>query len=267
MKHGPNNKDVVEIEEKGSYFEIDQEGFVVNPTSIDKVQDKWKPAIEDVVSAYKKHYGEYLRSVYVRGSAAKGEAIEGISDLDSFAFVDLDEKDIEKEWFKEAERSLRDKYFFIKGIEFGADPLVIEGNGIILLNQSLLVYGEPVDFPRLKPGPQMAIHAKKFDKRIKWFRDKLEKEKDPEDLAKGCVWVMKLLLRMGFEMTMERSKMYTRDLYRCYETFSEYYPEKEKEMKEVLYLALNPTADKKVVLSIIDNLGVWMSEEKKKYFS
>jgi len=77
---------------------------------------------------------------------------------------------------------------------------------------------------------------------------------------------MKGLLRVGFELTMERSQKYTRDLYRCYETFAEYYPEKEPEMREVLDLALNPTADKEKMKQIMENFGAWLLAEIPKHF-
>jgi uncharacterized protein len=68
-------------------------------------------------------------------------------------------------------------------------------------------------------------------------------------------------LRSGFELTMNRSKRYTRDLYRCYETFAEYYPEKEPEMREVLCLALNPITNKEKLYELMTGLGGWLQEE------
>jgi hypothetical protein len=71
----------IEIQPKGSYFETDEEGFLISPASIEKIQEEWKPVIDDVVKAYQEAYGDKLRAVYVRGSVAKGEAIENVSDL------------------------------------------------------------------------------------------------------------------------------------------------------------------------------------------
>lgn len=73
--------DIINIQPTGSYFEVDRKGYLVNPASKDKLQDEWKPAIDDVVEAYKENFGENLKSVYIRGSVAKGKAIEYVSDI------------------------------------------------------------------------------------------------------------------------------------------------------------------------------------------
>lgn len=80
--------------------------------------------------------------------------------------------------------------------------------------------------PKLKVEKDLAIHSRNFHKRVDRYKERLAKEEVDEETKKSCVWFMKGLLRVGFEITMERSQKYTRDLYRCYETFSEYYPEK-----------------------------------------
>src|SRR5688572_33403162 len=88
-------KNKVQIQPKGSYFQTDENGFLINPASAGKVQEKWKPLINDIAEAYKTKYGEKLKNVYIRGSVAKGEAVEGVSDIDTFAYVDLSEEELE----------------------------------------------------------------------------------------------------------------------------------------------------------------------------
>jgi len=79
----------------GSFLQTDTDGFIVNTTSPEKIQSAWLPAVEMVSDAYRKHFGENLHSVYIRGSVAKGEAIDNISDIDSFAIVTLPYDDID----------------------------------------------------------------------------------------------------------------------------------------------------------------------------
>jgi len=43
----------IEIKPMGSYFEVDEEGYLINPASLNKVQEKWKPVLDDVVEVYK----------------------------------------------------------------------------------------------------------------------------------------------------------------------------------------------------------------------
>lgn len=257
----------IEIQPKGSYFQTDENGFLINPASAEKIQDKWKPIIDDIVEVYKNKYGEKLKNVYIRGSVAKGEAVEGVSDIDTFAYVDLSKEELEENNINRSMRKhIEEKYDFVEEVEMTVLPLSDISDDYIMLNQSLCVYGEPTSIPKLKVGKEMAIHSPTFHNRFKRFENFLEKDESEEEVKKGCVWLMKGLLRVGFELTMERSQKYTRDLYRCYETFSEYYPEKEPEMREVLDLALNPISDKKKIKEIMDNFGVWLLGEIPDHF-
>ncbi|MCC7469616.1 MAG: nucleotidyltransferase domain-containing protein [Bacteroidetes bacterium] len=268
MENLNNKENKIEIKPMGSYFEIDQDGYIKNPTSIEKIQGEWKELVDDIVEIYRKAYGEHLKQVYIRGSVAKGEAVKGVSDIDTFAYVDLPEDYLkEHNTNREMRKEITEKYAFVDDIEMEACPLSEIKDDYILLNQSVCVYGEPLEIPKMKPGKEMAIHSPNFRNRLVWFEKFLAKENEPEEeIKKGCVWLMKGLLRVGFEITMERSGRYTRDLYKCYETFSEYYPEKESEMREVLYYALNPTTDKSKIKSIVDGIGEFLLSEIPKYF-
>lgn len=256
----------IELKRLGSYFEVDEDGFLINPTSFEKIQPDFKPIIDDIVDIYKKLYGVNLKSVYIRGSVAEGQAIKGLSDVDTFAYVDLPKEELDKIDINSASDKIINKYDFIKGLEIEGCPLSDIKDDHILLNQSLCVYGLPVDFPKMKVDKGLARHAPYFKKRIKWFLDFLDNENNPDEILNGCIWFMKLVLRVGFEITIERSKKYTRDLYLCYETFSLYYPEKEKEMREVLDLAINPTKDKEEIKRVVFGIGFWLEKEVDKYF-
>jgi hypothetical protein len=260
-------KHKIEIQPKGSYFQIDENGFLINPASAEKIQEKWKPIIDDIVDVYKNTYGEKLRNVYIRGSVAKGEAIDNVSDIDTFAYVNMSKEELkDNNTNRDMRKHIEEKYDFVNGIEMNATPLSTAQNDYIILNQSVCVYGEPISVPNMKPGKEMASHAPGFHNRLSKFERFFHEESDPEEIQDFCTWAMKGFLRVGFELTMERSQKYTRDLYRCYETFVEYYPEKEPEMRQVLDLALNPTADKNKIKKIMDNLGVWLIAEIPKYF-
>lgn len=252
----------IKIESRGSYFQTDEDGFLVNPASREKIQKKWKPLIRDIVELYQLTYGEKLKNVYVRGSVAKGEAVDGVSDLDTFSYVDMPKDEAKKKSVgRDALRDIEARYPFAEGIEISILPIAEIPDNYVILNQSVCVYGKPVKVPKMKPGKAMAIHAPKFHIRMQWFDEVLERDDSEKERKRRCVWFMKGLLRVGFELTMERSQKYTRDLYRCYETFIEYYPEKEPEMREALELALNPIADRAEMRRVMNDVGTWLLAE------
>lgn len=266
---------VIEIKPIGSYFEIDTDGHIINPASLEKIPEKYKKLLEDTVEIYKKICGNSLVNVYVRGSVAKGQAVDFISDIDTLGFVqkpvsqDMETYKETIKAFNYSARTLKEdlekKFNFVKDIEINIKPLQNYEKNVVILSQALCIYGEPFTLPKLKPGRETMQHTPAFERMLLDLEEFYLRDTTPERNQNECSWVMKRLLRIGFEITMERSKRYTRDLYKCYETFSEYYPEKEPQMKEILFLALNPTSDKNKIKEITDNFGRWLLNESKGY--
>ncbi|MFT5179863.1 MAG: hypothetical protein ACI8V7_000321 [Candidatus Paceibacteria bacterium] len=257
----------MKIKPIGSFLEVDSEGYIINPTSANKLQDNWRPVIDNVIKLYEKNYGNNLSSVYIRGSVAKGTAIEKISDIDTFALIDLPENEVDNKWISSAEKQLKDEFPFITGAELaGISKNSIPKNVLILLNQSLLVHGKSHEFSRMKITDKLAIHAPNIEKRFRSIKKSLSETEDPEEIKDYCAWIMKGYLRIGMEILIEKSGKYSRDLYPCYKLFSQYYPERESDMEEILMLAIKPTADKDTIERIGDDFGNWLLIETKKFF-
>jgi len=79
-----------------------------------------------------------------------------------------------------------------------------------------------------------------------------------------CIWLCKQILRSVSELCFVRLNKYSRDLYRCYEMFSECYPEKSDELQDVLYKSLNPISDKKEIEDLEKSWTRWIVEEKER---
>lgn len=267
FRSAEEKEEKIEIKPIGSFLETDEEGFLINPASIEKVQLEYEPVFDDIINLYKKRFGDALKNVYIRGSVAKGKAIEGVSDIDTFAFVDLPEEEIAK-LEEVSDKELLEKYPFIAKIEMVAESVEkshSHGN-VIVLNQAICVYGDPIEVPKIKPDKHAMMHLHAMQGIVEKTNSFFESERSDERTKSKCGGVMKKLVRSGCELVMERSGKYTRDLYPSYEIFAEYYPEKSAEMLEALELALNPSADKEKIRHVINNLGVWLSEEYRRNY-
>lgn len=69
----------------GAYLVADEDGYLPSPAGT-AIAAPWSAAVESLVAAYLAEWGQDLHSIYVRGSVARGLALVGVSDLDSFAF-------------------------------------------------------------------------------------------------------------------------------------------------------------------------------------
>jgi hypothetical protein len=256
-----------------SYLEIDKDGYIINPTSSKKFQEKWIPVIEEVKEEYLKHFGDNLVSVYIRGSVAKGEAIENISDVDSFALVSLKDENIDIAWAKEFNASVKNRYPYTAGVEIAAIPIDElsdrKADQIMIKTQSVCVYGKDLakEIDPFKPGKDTAQHVRGIEREIDRTKKWLQDNHTNEDIRQRCTWLMKRILRSGFELVMERSQKYTRDLYPSYEEFAKYYPDKKEEMYEVLELAVNPTSNINKINKVLNGVGMWIVKEIKDIFN
>jgi len=72
---------------QGQFFPIDEHGMVGNPTRRELVPSLVSDLIPELVMYYQSLFGESLISVCLRGSAARGQWVAGVSDLDTVAIV------------------------------------------------------------------------------------------------------------------------------------------------------------------------------------
>lgn len=271
----------------GHVLRTDEEGYLVNESGAGRIASPWDRVVEAVRDAYLKNLGERVHSIYIRGSVARGHAIEGISDVDSFAVIRGMHEPPDFSWVPRLNRELKTHSPFCNGVEVVCLPYeeLLDQNEeeltswrMILKTQSVCIYGEDLSdsLPRFKPGPGTFTHAADLRKDIQKFSDGLRAIRiakkfpyggrllkrfgiDPEQLPmSGCQWVMKRIVRTGFEIVMEEERAYTRDLYPCYELFSKHYPAKSEQMRRALELTINPSSDPSEILAFLDDFGAWL---------
>lgn len=117
-----------------------------------------------------------------------------------------------------------------------------------------------------KPGKNLAHYALRLAEWTHYFEEKLAGTDDPEELRNYCLWLMRLLIRAGFELVMERAGCYTHDLYPSYSTFIRYYPQHQKAMRQALEWAINPVEDKTEPLSFSHTFGRWLADEAQQIY-
>ncbi|WP_243854901.1 hypothetical protein [Halalkalibacterium halodurans] len=105
------------------------------------------------------------------------------------------------------------------------------------------------------PLKQQIIRAKE---------DLLDNE-DRADIIDCCIWIMKLIVRAGLALVIEKEHRYTRDLYPAYQIFAKHYHEKGAEMKQALQYAIAPVDNPKEISRFLEHFGSWMIEESEKW--
>lgn len=285
----------------GEMQRTDSDGFIINESSVDKITPPWKEIVEALKDACIQDLGDKVHSLYVRGSVARGCAVEGVSDVDALAVTVGNFKEADHQRVMASRRAIEVAYPFCKGVELRCIshdlvfrptslPVGLETNWkMIIKTQCVCVLGQDLatELPKCRPGTEMVMHA--FDIRndietmsdflrairflyrlplglllLKWLG--VENQRVTAETTRVIRWTMKRILRTGFEVVMEKEQGYTRDLYCCYDSFCKYFPEKEERMRKALELFVNPVPKSAEVLTFLDDFGPWITKRVEQEF-
>jgi predicted nucleotidyltransferase len=141
------------IQPIGNCLSQDENGFIINDLSLDMIDHKWRTVLRIIKNNFVKNLDKNLYSIYVRGSVARGLAIEGISDLDMFSLV---KPSFSKEKFRwqgadfqsDIVKNIKEKYDFVSDVEMifaTYEEYFSDSNLAIIVNtQSVLLFGKSI---------------------------------------------------------------------------------------------------------------------------
>lgn len=258
---------MVEVKPIGTVYQTDSRGNLISQSSRDNIQSELWPVLDRVVEIYQEVLGSKLHSVYVRGTVSRGQAIPGISDIDTFAILkEHTSMDFDTDPWKPFYLELQALAPGFNDIDFEVwswEKLSKPGRRLLLKVQSAWLWGEdltltmsPVSIDReLVSGLSMNI-----DQLISEASERIQISDNPETWIK---WITKAILRTGCVLVMEREQAFTRDLYPCWELFAKYYSDQADQMYQALVWYLNPEiVSKEEMISYLDTFGNWLAEER-----
>ncbi|MCG5239318.1 hypothetical protein [Azospirillum doebereinerae] len=257
-----------DIRPLGRFFDQTSDGRVINPASRDRLVPPWNGVLDELCAVYERELGPRLHSVYLRGSVAFGTAIPGFSDLDSFCLVHPEpgERVVWRAlpWSGD---TVRRRLGFPCEVEFAMVTLhddMARANPVLSMmikTQSLCLRGPDISpaLPDCRPGPGMLMDAELLDRDLAAF---LADVRIGAALPPGRIQsLMKRILRSGFELVMEREGRYTTSLYLQYRCFSQRYPDRDGDMRQVLDGFLNPEAVRPALPALLGDFGLWLRQE------
>jgi uncharacterized protein len=243
---------MIEPRRIGRFLETDSLGYVQADVAIDHIGSVWRPLVEFVAGALMSRHG--VRAVYLRGSIPRGLAIENVSDADFIYFSDTDferEDSVVEETAKANFPIVSElKLFRLSRVTFDTihPPQRRPYFHMLIKTQSLFLAGDEVakHIEAFRIGPEMVSHVfaleNEFAKSQQWLLNlPASIPTEPKKTIERSMhrWISKRIVRSAFEVTMDRTDHFTRDLYLCYEQFSKFYPEHAKQMYLVLVNCLN----------------------------
>ena len=246
-----------DFKEVGYLVKTDDNGKLIIPKK--RIQKDWHTAVYEIMFTIAGSIKD-VHSIYLRGSAAQGCAIDNVSDLD---FIVLVEEPCDTEEVQELVNEIvARKYPFIKYVDINFDLVWGLGwqqlydmkifsyhlFGINLLNKVDDIYLKEVWIKDDYILNAMSVYGR-------------------NETRQGCASVMKLLLRQMFGLVAEQQGVYTKSLYYCFKYLVDARPDVEELAKKIVYLAINPSNDVEEVKSVIRQSTDWYSKIREKELS
>ena len=249
-----------------SFFPIDDCGVIENICSLSKLQPKWVCALDDICGLCTSQYPD-VQGIYIRGSVALGNAIDGTSDIDCIIVFGNREatSDGYREWADTVERHIIDKYPFVAAVElYGlsrSEVLNCPRTVFFLKSQSQCIWGQDLtkDLPAAVLGPSAYVHAPRFVSELEYLSDIFSKEPHGIDLLSLSKKFSKRMLRTGFELVMLDMQVYSRELYLCYKACTSKWPQFDGLWLELLSFSINGAQDFRRYSEILETLGKFIA--------
>ncbi|MFT4928311.1 MAG: hypothetical protein ACI8WB_004430 [Phenylobacterium sp.] len=235
---------MLNIKPIGQYFPLDEKGYIVNMAALDNVPPVYQPPINGIIEllATDNILASSIHSIFLRGSAAFGYAIEPISGIYLIVITNTNETQLSATIIATAQQWLTTHYptFSLDIMVTGYDvtrQITAPRLDIVLKTQACCVFGEDVSeaLENYRPGPEMFLT-------LPWLRMDLialkSVEQSPQNLEPFTDFA-KLLIRVSFELIMAKAGQYSKSLYYCIKSFICYYPDKEAVLKRFLTFYLN----------------------------
>lgn len=149
------------------------------PDEARHIQEPFRPAIADGLGCCVDRFGESLRSFYLAGSIAAGEAWPGASDTDCFLFVEEEPQEESLSWCKARGDALERQYPVVGGYHLSlfsvarlaresAWRFILRYNAIRLHGDDLIAELEDVGVDTARPSRELA------KLRVTWMRSNIE---------------------------------------------------------------------------------------------
>lgn len=198
----------------GVYLQADEHGFLPGPTAGQQIKEPWVGAVEKLTRHYRREWGPDLLSVYVRGSVARGLAIPGVSDIDSFGVLAAEAGGANpqklREWSDAVNAEMRQAFPHVAGVEVDLVPFEVildrqNYYSFVMKTEGVCVHGENL------AGLVQPFRLSEANFQTRFFREHpiVFIEEYPDEFAAErpdfVAWIAKRFLRLGMELVMEKS--------------------------------------------------------------
>lgn len=244
--------------EIGAYYKLSIEGYIINPSDLKKIPSYATETIQNLKHDIIEKFDSLVEGIYLRGSIVQGHHVPNYSDIDTLILVPNHQ--IQKD-LSNYLKSQQKYNVFDFGI-YAKSDLNVKPVRMLFKCQSVCIHGHDIckSLEDFKPGPDMFYDLPYLKSDLVNAVNTL-KNSSEEETKQLCKKITKVIIRVCFELVMQRDQKFTRALAFSIKSFLLYYPEKASEIHYCLRLHLNPISDRGELSEILNELGFWLVSE------
>lgn len=251
---------------------LDRDGFIAREGDLTFVPHVFAPVVEAAKSAILSAFRpDRLHSGYLYGSVPRGTAVPGTSDLDVLLALRDEPTDPDRATASRLEDALDARFPQINGAGIGLASRAtllsdIErydlGWFVACLCTPLTGEDLAARLPRYRPTSLLARETNgDIGDLIPRWRDQLGEARTDASLHALSRHVARRTVRTGFTLVMPFWNGWTSDLGESAAVFGRYYPARWGQMQVAAAVGRTPTADRSILIMLIDDLGPWLAAE------
>jgi len=250
---------------------LDAQGYIEREGSLAKIPHAFRPVVALARDRVVDVFGPRLNGAYLYGSIPRGTARVGRSDLDLLLALREEPTDADRADAAALGEELDKEFPQIDGVGtllFSLARLLSDlerydlGWFVACLCTPLLGEDLAEYLPRYRPDSRLARETNgDLALLLPRWRERITDADDTEEARRPLVRFMsRHLVRTGFTLVMPRWNGWTSDLREMAEAFAAYYPERAEQLRAAAVLGYEPTGDRAVLRSYVDDLGPWLAE-------
>ncbi|MBG9783433.1 nucleotidyltransferase domain-containing protein [Shouchella lehensis] len=242
----------------------DQNGYILNPTHINKLQHHIKPLLHTVLQLLQNCLGENVHSIYVYGSVARGEAILFKSDLDLTVILYSPISSNTKNRLYAETRELVKKHKQLTKVDYdmGLVKEALHSDhyhewGFWLKHVCCCIHGEDpsLQFPMMKPTKQISYSLNKdLIPQVNQFMDTLKSGTVTSALVKQSM--IKKMIRGAYLTINVEDQSWATTIQDQLRILEAYFPN-DFVIQELHYVYKMKTVDSSALLSLLQAYKLW----------
>ncbi len=244
---------------------LDQSGYVICYVSVDKVEPKFRPVLDDTVERLVSSLGHKLHSIYLHGSIGRGEAVYGQSDLD-VSVITREKLDKEKnQELVEIERDISKNHESVTTLEFDMGTLKSVKNNeyewqFWLKHLCGWLWG--VDLrDKINPyKPSLAVGLE-MNKDIADKLNECNRELSAKNAHIIGKSIARKILRTHYSLICEKDNSFYNSLDLIAETLMKFYKSKTEEIGSALLMTKGSDIDQRSVRALVSGYGKCVANE------